>query len=499
MTTTNPKSTSMHSADGEVQWREILGTVFRQKKLIATVTLAGLATVSVLTWFEPPIYRASAKLLVQTQRARIPLSPSEARPTVDRMSDQEINAVVALIKSLSLVREVLAPYQSELEGEEERTLIGLASDVITFPLRVPGILYRTLHGLPEPSPFDRLVQKTLAKIEVSAVKRSHLIEVAYVSRDPERAARFVNDLIRTYITRYASLSQAVAGQDFFRSQREILGKRLEDAQAELRAFREEVGTALASEDASAIREQLADLEKQRAEEQARLAELEAREAFLTHSVLSNPDAIGDEPQIAANPTVQFLKSRLLDLELERSEMLSRYAPGSQFLSDLERRIADTRRLKRKEEEAIVHLMIAETRSELATVRARVASLQERIRENQERLMRLENVSGEQARLEQQLAAARESYMTYLKKEEQARFSKALDESRIVNLSVAEPAETPTEPEGAHQLETILLGTILSLLLGIALAFLREQLDPTVKTRIQAERLTGLPVITEIPS
>ena len=33
----------------------------------------------------------------------------------------------------------------------------------------------------------------------------------------------------------------------------------------------------------------------------------------------------------------------------------------------------------------------------------------------------------------------------------------------------------------------------------SLQLLREQLDPTVKTSAEAERLTGLKVITEIPS
>ena len=90
-------------------------------------------------------------------------------------------------------------------------------------------------------------------------------------------------------------------------------------------------------------------------------------------------------------------------------------------------------------------------------------------------------------------------MTYLKKEEEARFSRALDESRIVNLNVAEPAEVPIDPEAAHRMETIFVGILLSLALGLGLAFVREQLDPTVKSSAEAERLTGLPVISEIPS
>ena len=39
---------------------------------------------------------------------------------------------------------------------------------------------------------------------------------------------------------------------------------------------------------------------------------------------------------------------------------------------------------------------------------------------------------------------------------------ALDESRVVNLTVAEPAEIPSDPEAARRFETILVGLLLSM-------------------------------------
>ena len=40
--------------------------------------------------------------------------------------------------------------------------------------------------------------------------------------------------------------------------------------------------------------------------------------------------------------------------------------------------------------------------------------------------------------------------------------------------------------------------VVILILGILFAFLRDWIDPTVKGSYQAARLTGLPVISEIP-
>lgn len=487
------------SAEAEIRWREIIATIYRQRRLILTVTVAGTLTVAALTWMQPPVYSAKATIMVRAQRARTVVSSSEGRPHVERMSDQEVNAVATLLRSQSLVREVLAPHRGDLEqNEPQPTLAVRVKETLTLPLRAPGMAYRMLHELPETSPFERWVRKTSATIAVTPVKRSNLIQVSYASRDPEWAATFVNDLIELYITRYARMDEQAAGEDFFRNQRNILDNRVESAQAALNAFRAEHGVLLDADDESGIRKQLAGLEGLLSAEQTKRAELTARETYL-RGLLEDAGAIANEPRIAASKSVQYLNGRLLELQIERSEMLSSYAPTSLFIRDINRQIAETRALKRSEEKAIVDQMRTEASTELAAVRARTDSLSGEIETLHRNLEMISRFEGEQAQLEQELAAVRDSYVTYLKKEEEARFSKALDESRIVNLNVAEPAEIPNDPEAARRMETILVGVLLSLALGIGLAFLREQLDPSVKSSAEAERLTGLPVITEIPS
>jgi len=463
------------------------------------VTAAGTLTIAALTWMQPPVFSAKATLMVRAQRARTVVSNVEGRPHVDRMSDSEVNAVATMLRSQSLVRELLEPHRSDFSAsDEERSVPGQIKDAITFPLRAPGIAYRMLHKLPEPSAFEQLVRKTSSQIDVTPVKRSNLIQVSYSSRDAEWAASFVNDLINSYITRYAAMEELAAGEDFFRSQRNILDRRVEEAQGALAAFRDEHGVILDADDEGGIREQLSTLEAIRSGEQTEVAELDARQRYLA-GLTKNAKAIAAEPRIAGSRSVQYLNSRMLELQIERSEMLSSYAATSIFIKDLDRQIGETASLKRREETAIVAQMRSETAAELGALQARIASVTAEIERSYTNLETISESEGEQAQLEQELTAARESYVTYLKKEEEARFSKALDDSRIVNLNVAEAAEVPTDPEAARQFETILVGILLSLALGIALAFAREQLDPNVKSSAEAERLTGLPVISEIPS
>ena len=45
---------------------------------------------------------------------------------------------------------------------------------------------------------------------------------------------------------------------------------------------------------------------------------------------------------------------------------------------------------------------------------------------------------------------------------------------------------------------VVAGGGIGLLLGIAVALLRDWIDPSIKSTSQAERLTGVPVLAEIP-
>ena len=60
------------------------------------------------------------------------------------------------------------------------------------------------------------------------------------------------------------------------------------------------------------------------------------------------------------------------------------------------------------------------------------------------------------------------------------------------------AEVPTAPSSPRPKRDTALGLFVGLLLGLGIAFLREQLDDKVRSRADAEELTKLPVIAELP-
>ena len=210
--------------DQQIPWRELVAILHRRRRFIAQIFLAGFVTVAIGVSTQKPVYRAFATLMVTSDRAQVVVSPDAGtRPTVENVTEQDMNSEVALIYSESLVRDVLAPYWSEDE-EDSPSIFSRIRSVVTFPLRIPSLLYQLIHKVPPHTGLDSWAQDTLDKVGVGIVGRSNLIEVSFTSSNPKWAAEFVNKLVAKHIERRGKLSQQSEARRFFESQREMLAK-----------------------------------------------------------------------------------------------------------------------------------------------------------------------------------------------------------------------------------------------------------------------------------
>jgi succinoglycan biosynthesis transport protein ExoP len=496
--------------DQPIPWREMLAVLHRRRKFILQVFLGGFLTVALGVWTKEPMYRAAATLMITSDRAQIIVSPdANTRPTVERVTEQDMNSEVALIRSEALVREVLEPYWNESE-QEKVGILGRIGAVLTFPFRLPSILYHKLHGVEPASGLDTWVQATIqSNLGVSLVGKSNLIEVSSYAADPVWAAEFVNKLVARHLERRAKLSQQKEARRFFESQRDVLAEKSREAEAALTAFNRREGMeSMDKEQRQSTRVRLEQLQTQLATSETELAEATARVQFLTNEIKSYPKNIATESKIAQNQ--QFIKPKILELELQRSELLAKYAPGSIKVRDIDRQIAEARRLMARNPETLaettnainpayqnLEVDLAQTKAQMAAVGARVEALRSQVADHRTQVGHLDEVGSEQERLEQSVASAKEAFITYSKKEEEARFTTALDESSFVDLAVAEPAKVPTTPEKSKQMIMLILGSAMSLVAGVALAFLRDRLDPAVKSAAEAKNVTGLPILAEV--
>ncbi len=491
-------------------WADLFDALRRRRGLILRVGAAGMLLMALAAFTLAPTYRVSATLMVTASRSRSISPDAEAMPLVDRVGEEDLNSQVELLRSPALIRRVLAPQVEQGLMPES----GLLGQLLGAPRELGRALYRLLHGIPAASPLDEWLDDVSEHLGVTLLKKTNLIEVSYRQRgiDPVWAASFVNALVDAAVAQQAMAGQQVEASNFFAGQRTLLAERVRVAEDAKRGFFNREGLDAVPEQRMLLRARMTELGVAQQDAEAGLASATARLDTLQGEIRRQPETVAAEVKRAQNQAVQFLKPRVLDKEMERNELLSRFAPSSSRVRDVERELQAARRLLAAEETMIaetttarnpthqaLEASLAQAHADAAALRARVDALRGQLADTRASIAHLDGVAAENSRLEQELSAANESYLTYTRKQEQARLGSALDASRIVNVAVVEAAQAPQSPERSHGLLLITLAGILSLGLGVATAVLTELRDPTVRGPRDAAGVSGLPVLAEVPS
>ncbi len=501
-----PHSDDLEGSSSAIPWADLASARWHHRRTVITIFTIGFTVSMLWGWASPPVYRAKALLMVKDQRAQRTVSPdARSHNFVDSERTDEVNSLMTLAFQPALILAALDAASKVVEeggsGPVDESFVVWAQDtILSFKytiLGIPEVLYRKLHGIPPPTDEEQRVARVAADLEFLPVAESNLVELAYRSRSPRWAARIINTLTSELITTYTRLYESTDAYRFYQDQRNLLADTLSKAEADLVTFREKVGPELLASDMADLQTRIADLERELIETDARRAEIESQLNAPEGAIVADAHSMDAEAGTVGNPAIGGLKTRLVELEIQRSELLSRYTPKSAAIRDIDRQIADAKRLLQQERSTSVEMHRLTARAKLDANDGRVAAVTDQLSRYRATIMKLEHVLPEWNRLQNDVTTQKEAYLNYLRKEEEARISSALDESQIVNIAIAERASVPTEPESGQLKRRVLLGTVLSLMLSVGLALLRDWMDPSVKTAAQAERIAGLPVLGEL--
>jgi uncharacterized protein involved in exopolysaccharide biosynthesis len=209
--------------------------------------------------------------------------------------------------------------------------------------------------------------------------------------------------------------------------------------------------------------------------------------------------------------LQTLKGTLTTLELKRTELLTKYQPTYPLVKEVDKELESTRAALAKEESQPLHEETTDQNptytwvdSELAKAKADMSSLQARATATQA----IVNIYSANAReldknslLYQDLVrtqkASEENYLLYLKKREEAQIADALDQTRILNVAVA---QEPIVPRLRAQSPWVfgLLGFFIAAVVSVGLAFTLDYIDPSFRTPFEVLTELKIPVLAAVP-
>ncbi len=472
--------------------REVAIVLFRQRRLF--VGVSGLVLLLAIVYaFAGATYCSHVRILVRRGRADPPVTAQpNAPPDFSRVevTEEELNSEVELLKDNGVLRHVV----------EANNLAAL-----------DWLRWLRPHEL-EAARVERATKKLAGRLKVEPIKKTNLIAVSYDAPDPQVAARVLKSLASVYLEKHMEVHRPGGQLHFFDRQTGESRRQLEEAKRNLMDFTKSHGVVMAAQQRDLILRRLDDEIASYQQTQVEMSGTEHRVQELNEQLAKLPERTTTQVRTAENPELlRALKTSLLDLELKRTQLLTKFEPNHRLVQEIEQQILQARAAIAAERLSPLHdettdrdanydwakAELQKAQVELKELEAREATTSAHLAGYKAQARKL----GEDAIVQDDLAssekAAQENYLLYVKKREEARMGDALDEGGIVNVAIAEqpvvPA-LPVWPAGA----VLLVGFVAALTSGTGAALAADYLDPALRTPEEAFACLEIPVLASIP-
>jgi succinoglycan biosynthesis transport protein ExoP len=496
---------------GSFSQRDFLTIVFKRRALITIFVVTVVILVMTLSLMAPNTYEVSATLLVNEARAEMPIAPSASQPlVVNQVSEQDLNSEIEILKSRQLIEDVLQTLgMGEPTAPEKSTGGG-------FSGTLRGIL-----GLQKLSDFDELVVHLQRAIDFSPVRKSNVIKITFESKDPDWATQVVGTLTDLYLEQRVERYQSPQAVVFFEQQMRETQERLIESESKLERYVDEASITMVegsdgSDSLAAQKElvmnRLAGLESSLDSAEVEVESQRRQVASLQGMLRNEPERLESSSRMNLDASTEEIERALTALRLKRDSLLQDFRPDSRHVRDIDTqiRMAEDRLQQATGTSSVsgteanplyVQLRMDLLRAEAALEgsRSRVSSLRTQAVEYRKELDSLNAKSFDLENLNRDAQAAEDDYLLYRRKHEEARISAAMDQEKFINVTVAQPAQIPLEPESRGLGLKFFMALLVGVLGGVGLAFgLENSFDRSFTTGEDIERKLGIPHIASIP-
>jgi uncharacterized protein involved in exopolysaccharide biosynthesis len=472
--------------------RELAMVLFRQRRVFLWVA-ALVFGAAIFYAVAGERYQAHMKILVRPGRADAPVSAQENAPldlTRLAITEEDLNSEVELLQDDEVLRKVVL--ENGLGGRDWLHFLRL--------------------GEGKDERVERAARRLAKKLKVESVKKTNLIAVSYPSDDPGRAAKVLQSVANEYLAKHMTVHRPGGEVHFFEQETGESRRQLEDAKNRLLQFSQSHGVVEASQERDLTLQKLSETDASYRQTQIDLAETGQRLAELESELATMPERTTTQVHTADNPELlKALKSSLLELQLKRTQLLTKFVPTHRLVQEVDEQIAQAQAAIAAENGAPVRDETSDknshyewAKSELEKARVEMKALRARSQATGTQLSAYRAMAwkfGEDAVTQEDLEntekAAEDNYLLYIKKREQARMADALDERGIVNVAIAEDPVAPALPVWSTW-AVLAMGLFGAGVAGSGAAFAADYLDPALRTPEEVVAYLNAPVLASFP-
>lgn len=465
--------------------RELVFIFFIQFKIIMGIALVISCAAVVIALYMPPIYSISSKVLIQSKTLeKTPESLDTNFQKIEELSKEDLFSEIEIINSPDVIKNTI----KALKISRPELLAAL------LPLRRSG---KNKTSAPESGAQAdskreiRLIRHILGNLETNLLHGSRIIEVAMKTKKPGTALPVLEQILDSYIEYRSQIQNPVQAQLFFETQ--------------VNAYYTDMITLENKLNDLAVRSNTADVMKEiennlfikkDLEQQKNIAKtgwIEKKRSC--ERLRSAVNAKGIQFfSFLDNMTITQFADKLQILVIERGNILRKYQPQSTRINSLDEQISSTYALLNSEAAAI--LQAQETR--LMIYRDTIEAIDEKLTRINERNILLHRHSVEYKRVKRLLELKEDSYKTLKKRLEQTLINKASDKKKISAATIVSRPFYSGIPVFPNKKILIPVGILTGLITGLALGFLSEYFDRTVKRPEDINKFIDLPIIFSLP-
>jgi uncharacterized protein involved in exopolysaccharide biosynthesis len=496
------KNQSPGKSEVQVSVRDVASVVFRHKLLLCVTFLAVAVGTATITFLTPNEYESRMKILVKNTRSDVPITPEQTVGSTGNnfendVSENQINSEIELLTSEDLLKQVVT--ECGLYG-------GGSSLSASFGLKEAPRSQATQ--------IEEAARHLAKDLVITPVKKANIIEVKYANRSPEKAAAVLRKLGDLYLEKHVKLHRPPGTYEFFKTQADQSEAQLQEAEKRLSSFQQSMNVVSLNQQKDQTVQKLTEAKSKLLETETFLREVSDRIAKGQQQLESLAPRVVTQSRALPNQySVERMNTLIVELQNRRTQLLTKFRSDDRLVKEVDQQLKNTRAALDKasketatEQSTDLNPLRQSLEGELARGKVDQAGAAGRhemlvgqVKQYETQLSRLEGITAEYEDLARQKKESGDNYQLYKKKEEEARITDELDQSKITNVSVAEAPVQSMLPVRPNRPLNLILGVFLGVLLSVGSVVIAEFLRDTVLTPRELEALTGERVLASVPN
>ena len=455
------------------------------KKIIlfsAIITVIAVLVALAIT----PVYRATATILIEAEEAKV-LSIEEVYG-LGSASDEYYQTQFEILKSRELAKRTVL----EL-GLIDNPEFNPAHSANKKSFSIKEMIFGEAEPLTEEEILAKTVDTFWSAVSISPVRKTQLVKVSVDSESAEMARSAANAMAQQFIESQldakVEVTQQAAG--WLSDRLGGLKAKLEDSERKLQQYREDNDLVDVEGVDTLVAKEIDQITEALVEARARRLELQGTYEQLQSLGELNYENLSSLPSIISNPVVVNLRDSETQAELKVSELKKRYGPLHPKM------IAAESDLEAVRESVLTQMKRIATsiESNYLVARSKENSLEKALTNSKSDVRNLNRTEFTLSEYQREVRTNRQLYEAFFNRVSE---TSATGDLQSANARVVDPAIKPVVPVKPNKKLIVLLALVVSGMFGVALAFLLDILDSTIKNLDDVERKLDVPMLGLLP-